>query len=110
HNRRLDHVDGRMHEDGVPYPPPYAAEPRLLRRHTRRADRQGLGTELATAPAGGCALRRDRCILRTAGRRRPQPVTDFADRGPMRSSFTEVAFAWFQRLVAGYCLLFGVLY
>ncbi|MDQ2633179.1 MAG: DUF6163 family protein [Pseudomonadota bacterium] len=28
----------------------------------------------------------------------------------MRSSFTEVAFAWFQRLVAGYCLLFGVLY
>ena len=33
-----------------------------------------------------------------------------ADRGPLRPTITEQAFAWFQRLIAGYCLLFGILY
>jgi hypothetical protein len=37
-------------------------------------------------------------------------VTDLADRGPIRPTLAEQGFAWFQRLVAGYCLLFGVLY
>jgi hypothetical protein len=38
-------------------------------------------------------------------------VTDFADqRSPLRASSAQIAFAWFQRVIAGYCLLFGVLY
>jgi len=38
-------------------------------------------------------------------------VTDLTDhRGPLGPSLAEQAFVWFQRLVAGYCLLFGVLY
>ena len=37
-------------------------------------------------------------------------MTDFADRGAIRPTPVESAFVWFQRLIAGYCLLFGVLY
>ena len=37
-------------------------------------------------------------------------MTDLAERGPMRPTLTEQAFVWFQRLIAGYCLLFGILY
>ena len=38
-------------------------------------------------------------------------MTDFADRHKaMRPSTLELIFAWFQRIIAGYCLLFGVLY
>jgi len=37
-------------------------------------------------------------------------VTDLADRGPIRPTLVEAAFVWFQRLIAGYCLLFGILY
>ena len=37
-------------------------------------------------------------------------MTDLTDRGPLGPSLAEQAFVWFQRLVAGYCLLFGVLY
>lgn len=32
------------------------------------------------------------------------------DRGQLRPSPAEQAFAWFQRLVACYCLLFGIVY
>lgn len=31
-------------------------------------------------------------------------------RGPMAPTMAEVAFIWFHRLIAAYCLLFGVLY
>ena len=31
-------------------------------------------------------------------------------RSPLRASSAQIAFAWFQRVIAGYCLLFGVLY
>ena len=37
-------------------------------------------------------------------------MSDLADRGPIRPTLTETAFVWFQRLIAGYCLLFGILY
>jgi hypothetical protein len=37
-------------------------------------------------------------------------VTDLADRGPLRPTLAETGFVWFQRLIAGYCLLFGILY
>ena len=37
-------------------------------------------------------------------------MSDLADRGPIRPTLTEQAFVWFQRLIAGYCLLFGILY
>ena len=37
-------------------------------------------------------------------------MTDIIDRGPLRPTLTEQAFVWFQRLIAGYCLLFGILY
>ena len=37
-------------------------------------------------------------------------MTDFADRGQMRPTLAETGFVWFQRLIAGYCLLFGILY
>jgi hypothetical protein len=38
-------------------------------------------------------------------------VSVFNDRQPVIGlSAAEVAFAWFQRIIAGYCLLFGVLY
>jgi hypothetical protein len=38
-------------------------------------------------------------------------VTDLADRRrPLRQTSAEIAFMWFQRVIAGYCLLFGVLY
>ncbi len=37
-------------------------------------------------------------------------MTDLTDRGSLGPTLTEQAFVWFQRLVAGYCLLFGVLY
>lgn len=37
-------------------------------------------------------------------------MTDLADRGPIRPTLAETAFVWFQRLIAGYCLLFGILY
>lgn len=37
-------------------------------------------------------------------------MTDITDRGPLRPTLTEQAFVWFQRLIAGYCLLFGILY
>ena len=29
---------------------------------------------------------------------------------PFGPTLAEIAFAWFQRLIAAYCLLFGVLY
>ncbi|TIX04331.1 MAG: hypothetical protein E5V46_31610, partial [Mesorhizobium sp.] len=28
----------------------------------------------------------------------------------LQPSTTEIIFAWFQRVIAGYCLLFGILY
>ncbi|HEY6631777.1 MAG TPA: DUF6163 family protein [Rhizobiaceae bacterium] len=37
-------------------------------------------------------------------------MTDITDRGPLRPTLTEQAFVWFQRLIAGYCLLLGILY
>ena len=37
-------------------------------------------------------------------------MSDLADRGPIRPTLTETAFVWFQRMIAGYCLLFGILY
>jgi hypothetical protein len=37
-------------------------------------------------------------------------MSDLAERGPLRPTMTEQAFVWFQRLIAGYCLLFGILY
>ena len=38
-------------------------------------------------------------------------MTDFSDqRGALRATPAQIAFAWFQRVIAGYCLLFGVLY
>ena len=37
-------------------------------------------------------------------------MTDLSDRGPLRLTSAEIAFMWFQRVIAGYCLLFGVLY
>ena len=37
-------------------------------------------------------------------------MSDLAERGPLRPTITEQAFVWFQRLIAGYCLLFGILY
>ena len=37
-------------------------------------------------------------------------MSDLADRGPIRPTLTEMAFVWFQRMIAGYCLLFGILY
>ena len=37
-------------------------------------------------------------------------MTDLTDRGPIRPTILEAAFVWFQRLIAGYCLLFGILY
>lgn len=37
-------------------------------------------------------------------------MSDLTDRGPIHPTMVETAFAWFQRLIAGYCLLFGVLY
>ncbi len=37
-------------------------------------------------------------------------MSDIADRGPIHPTLVESAFVWFQRLIAGYCLLFGVLY
>ena len=47
---RLDHVDGRVHEDGVPHPQPDARKPRPLRGHPRGADRQGLGATAGSRP------------------------------------------------------------
>ena len=38
-------------------------------------------------------------------------MSDFAERRrPLRPTSAEIAFMWFQRVIAGYCLLFGVLY
>ena len=37
-------------------------------------------------------------------------MTDFTDRGTLGPTLAEQAFVWFQRLIAGYCLLFGILY
>ena len=65
-HRRLDHVDGRVHEDGVPHPQPHAAEPRLLRGHPRGDHRQGLRSALAAASAGGGDGGGGRCLFRAA--------------------------------------------
>ena len=37
-------------------------------------------------------------------------MSEMAARQPIGLSTTEIAFGWFQRVIAGYCLLFGVLY
>jgi hypothetical protein len=37
-------------------------------------------------------------------------VSDLADRGQLHPTLAESGFVWFQRMIAGYCLLFGVLY
>ena len=38
-------------------------------------------------------------------------MTDFSDtRSPLHATSAQIAFMWFQRVIAGYCLLFGVLY
>lgn len=37
-------------------------------------------------------------------------MSDLAERGPVPSTLAETGFVWFQRIVAGYCLLFGILY
>jgi hypothetical protein len=37
-------------------------------------------------------------------------VSDLTDRGPIHPTMVEAAFVWFQRLIAGSCLVFGVLY
>jgi hypothetical protein len=37
-------------------------------------------------------------------------VSDIAERSAIRPTLAETVFVWFQRLIAGYCLLFGILY
>lgn len=37
-------------------------------------------------------------------------MSDLTDRGPIHPTLTETSFVWFQRLIAGYCLAFGVMY
>ncbi len=37
-------------------------------------------------------------------------MSDLADRGPIHPTLAETSFVWFQRTIAAYCLLFGVLY
>lgn len=37
-------------------------------------------------------------------------MSDLTDHGPIHPSTAETLFVWFQRLIAGYCLVFGVLY
>jgi len=37
-------------------------------------------------------------------------VSDLAERGPVQPTLAQAGFVWFQRIVAGYCLLFGILY
>lgn len=37
-------------------------------------------------------------------------MSELADRGPVQPTLAETGFVWFQRVIAGYCLLFGVLY
>lgn len=37
-------------------------------------------------------------------------MSDLAERGSVPSTLAETGFVWFQRIVAGYCLLFGILY
>ncbi len=37
-------------------------------------------------------------------------MSEFSDRVQLHPTTAEFAFVWFQRLVAGYCLMFGVLY
>lgn len=37
-------------------------------------------------------------------------MTDLTERRPIHPSLIETFFVWFQRMIAGVCLLFGVLY
>lgn len=37
-------------------------------------------------------------------------MSDYARQAPMRPTLVELTFEWFQRIVAVYCLLFGVFY
>ncbi len=37
-------------------------------------------------------------------------MSELTDRGPMHPTLAESGCVWFQRLIAGYCLLIGILY
>ena len=109
--RRADHVDGRLHADGVPHRQPHAGRSRFLRGHPRRDHRQGLDAGLAAGAPRGCRSGRYRRLFRNAWRQGTCPLNDSASRlREIQPSAVEGAFALFLRVVAAYCLLFGILY